>query len=64
MFWILDRVWAGDSADLFDLSSIRNVSNLEIKVLEDWQPHPTMPDIQQKLVEITVVEWWRLCYSL
>jgi hypothetical protein len=58
-FGFSTAVWAGDSADLFDLSSIRNVSNLEIKVLEDWQPHPTMPDIQQKLVEITVVEWWR-----
>lgn len=58
-FGFSTAVWAADSADLFDLSSIRNVSNLEIKVLEDWQPHPTMPDIQQKLVEITMVEWWR-----
>jgi len=42
----------------FDLSEVRNTDSLEITVLQDWKPSPKFPDIQQKLIEITVCEWW------
>ena len=42
----------------FDLASIRDTSTLETKVIIDWQPHSKDASIRQKLVEITVCEWW------
>lgn len=42
----------------FDLASIRDTSTLETKVIEDWHPNPKDAAIRQKLVEITVCEWW------
>lgn len=43
---------------MFDLSVIHDVETLETKVIEDWRPHPVIAGVQQKLVEITVAEWW------
>lgn len=43
---------------LFDLDAIRDVGSLETVVLHDWQPDPRNPTVRQKLVEITVCEWW------
>ena len=45
--------------ELFDLEYIRDAESLEVRVIEDWRPHPNMSDIQQKLVEIVVAEWWQ-----
>lgn len=42
----------------FDMASIRDTSTLEAKVLMDWHPNPKDASIRQKLVEITVCEWW------
>lgn len=42
----------------FDLASIRDTSTLETKVIEDWHPNARDASIRQKLVEITVCEWW------
>ncbi len=42
----------------FDMASIRDTSTLETKVLMDWHPNPKDSLIRQKLVEITVCEWW------
>jgi hypothetical protein len=42
----------------FDMAAIRDTSNLETKVIEDWHPMAKDPTVRQKLVEITVVEWW------
>jgi hypothetical protein len=42
----------------FDLASIRDTSTLETKVIEDWHPNAKDASIRQKLVEITVCEWW------
>lgn len=42
----------------FDLNSIRDTSNLETRVIEDWHPMAKDDSVRQKLVEITVVEWW------
>ncbi len=47
-----------ESAPLFDLDAIRDPSTLEITVLEDWKPSPKDPSIKQKLIEVTVCEWW------
>jgi hypothetical protein len=42
----------------YDMASIRDTSTLETKVIEDWHPNPKDATIRQKLVEITVCEWW------
>ncbi len=42
----------------FDLASIRDSSTLATQVIEDWHPNPKDATIRQKLVEITVCEWW------
>ena len=42
----------------FDLPAIRNPATLETRVIEDWKPAPKEPAVRQKLIEITVCEWW------
>lgn len=42
----------------FDLAQIRDASNLETRVVEDWHPMVKDPTLRQKVIEITVVEWW------
>lgn len=53
---------ASASADItpatYDLSAIRDTSTLETKVIQDWQPVTKVKGVKQKLVEITVCEWW------
>jgi hypothetical protein len=43
---------------LFDMQSIRDTASLDVVVLEDWKPSPKDPLVRQKLIEITVCEWW------
>lgn len=45
-------------AGRYDLASVRDTSTLEATVVEDWHPWAKDPAIRQKLVEITVGEWW------
>lgn len=42
----------------FDLAAIRDASTLEAKVIQDWKPAAKAPGVRQKLIEITVCEWW------
>ncbi|HYF35984.1 MAG TPA: PhoPQ-activated protein PqaA family protein [Prosthecobacter sp.] len=42
----------------YDLAQFRDATTLETKVIEDWQPAARDPAVKQKLVEITVCEWW------
>ena len=42
----------------FDLAAIRNPSTLETRIVQDWKPAAGDPSIRQKVVEITVCEWW------
>ncbi|MBB5034050.1 PhoPQ-activated protein PqaA family protein [Prosthecobacter vanneervenii] len=42
----------------YDMASIRDTGNLETKVIMDWHANPKDAAIRQKLVEITVCEWW------
>lgn len=43
---------------VFDLPAIRDAATLETVVLQDWRPLPNVRGVRQKLVEITVCEWW------
>lgn len=45
-------------APLYDLTAIRDISNLEIRVLQGWKPYAKDKAIRQKLLEVTVCEWW------
>jgi hypothetical protein len=40
------------------MASVRDASTLETRVIEDWRPWAKDASIRQKLVEITVGEWW------
>ncbi len=42
----------------YDMASVRDVSTLETRVIEDWKPLAKDPSLRSKLVEITVCEWW------
>lgn len=43
---------------VFDIEAIRDTGTLEVEVLQDWQPAPKDQAVRQKLIEITVCEWW------
>ncbi|HEY6167911.1 MAG TPA: hypothetical protein VI454_07720 [Verrucomicrobiae bacterium] len=42
----------------FDLDAIHDPATLETRVIQDWKPAPKDPSIRQKVIEITVCEWW------
>ena len=42
----------------FDLTAIRDTATLETKVIQDWQPVAKVKGVKQKLIEITLCEWW------
>ena len=42
----------------FDLAEIRDISTLETRIIQDWQPMTKVPGVKQKLIEITLCEWW------
>lgn len=46
---------------LFSTSEIRDSSTLEVEVLQDWHVDTVAGTTRQKLVEITVAEWWPGC---
>ncbi len=59
--WFFVGVHSADAADsktLFDLDEIRDQASLEIVVLQDWKVSTKEPAMRQKLIEITVCEWW------
>jgi len=43
---------------IYDKSEVKDSSTLETKVLQDWKISKKDPAIRQKLIEITVCEWW------
>ncbi|MDG2030977.1 MAG: hypothetical protein P8J45_08240 [Phycisphaerales bacterium] len=45
-------------APLFDLESIRDPATLDIEVIQDWHVDTVNGSTRQKLIEITVAEWW------
>ncbi len=54
-----DRVGAnGLKKAVIDLAFVQNPATLETKVIQDWTPVAKEPTIRQKLIEITVCEWW------
>jgi hypothetical protein len=42
----------------FDVAAIRDPDTLQTRVVQDWKPVASDDSIRQKLVEITVCEWW------
>jgi hypothetical protein len=42
----------------YDMKEVRDASTLETRVVEDWHPWAKDASVRQKLVEITVCEWW------
>ena len=42
----------------YDLAAIRDATTLETHVVQDWRPAAKEPSIRQKVIEITVCEWW------
>jgi hypothetical protein len=45
-------------AGRYDMTSARDASTLETKVIQDWHPWGKDTGIRQKLIEITVCDWW------
>lgn len=46
------------AAGRYDMAAVRDLSTLETRVVEDWHPWAKDAAVRQKLVEITVCEWW------
>lgn len=55
---LLSGIVSAQEDKLFHLDEIRDVDSLEIEVLQDWKPASKDPAVRQKLIEITVCEWW------
>ncbi|MEN3943985.1 PhoPQ-activated protein PqaA family protein [Prosthecobacter sp. SYSU 5D2] len=49
---------AGITRSQFDMAAVRDVTTLETEILSDWKPLAKDPSIRQKLVVITLCEWW------
>ena len=65
VLYVLCVLWLGATtarakvtAGSYDMSSARDASTLETRVIEDWHPWAKDTGIRQKLIEITVCEWW------
>lgn len=58
LFFASATLRAGVIAGHYDMASVRDTSTLETRVIEDWHPWAKDAAIRQKLVEITVCEWW------
>ena len=43
---------------LFDLDAIRDARTLETTVIQDWKPSARDKGVLQKLIEVTICEWW------
>ncbi|MGB8165999.1 MAG: GDSL-type esterase/lipase family protein [Chthoniobacteraceae bacterium] len=46
------------AAGRYDIKEVRDAATLETRVIEDWHPWARDAAVRQKLVEITVCEWW------
>ncbi len=53
-----DALHAEVIAGRYDIAAVRDASTLETRVIEEWHPWAKEAGIRQKLIEITVVEWW------
>jgi hypothetical protein len=42
----------------YDMPAVRDASTLETRVIEEWHPWQKDASVRQKLIEITVCEWW------
>ncbi|HEY3899415.1 MAG TPA: PhoPQ-activated protein PqaA family protein [Chthoniobacter sp.] len=59
MFLLLSPLTHAEvTAGHYDMKEARDPSTLETRVIEDWHPWGKDTGIRQKLIEITVCEWW------
>src|SRR3954468_24700474 len=58
VFTLATASFGGVVAGSYDIASVRDASTLETRVIEDWHPWAKDAAVRQKLVEITVCEWW------
>jgi hypothetical protein len=56
--WIHAAAHAEVVAGRYDMTAVRDASTLETRVVEDWHPWAKDAGVRQKLIEITVCEWW------
>ena len=42
----------------YNMAEVKDASTLETRVIQDWKPMAKYPSVRQKLVEITLCEWW------
>lgn len=42
----------------YDMAAVRDASTLETRIVQDWKPMAKDTSVRQKLVEITICEWW------
>ncbi|TWT81314.1 hypothetical protein CA13_27660 [Planctomycetes bacterium CA13] len=47
----------GQTASIYNMDEMKDVSLLELEVLRDWHPVATTPPTQQKIVEITLCDF-------
>lgn len=40
------------------MTSVRDTSTLETRVISDWKPLAKDPNLRAKVIEITICEWW------
>jgi hypothetical protein len=52
------RLNAEVSPGKYDIAAIRDHNSLETRVLEEWHAWEKDASVRQKLVEVTVCEWW------
>ncbi|HEY2414899.1 MAG TPA: hypothetical protein VGI40_21825 [Pirellulaceae bacterium] len=59
IYWALAGCAQGEiKPAAYDLSAVRDPATLETRIVQDWKPVANDPSIRQKLVEVTVCEWW------
>jgi hypothetical protein len=63
--WLVSPSIAQDNAGtngvkkaIIDLASVKDPATLETVTIQDWTSTEKYPTIRQKLIEITVCEWW------
>lgn len=56
--FLVGTTFADVTPAAFDMAAVFDTATLETKVIQDWQPMAKVKGVRQKLIEITVCEWW------
>ncbi len=55
----LSTLYAEVSSGKYDMAAVRDTQSLDTRVIEEWHPWEKDASVRQKLIEITVCEWWQ-----